>query len=141
VRTPGGIGRGGFFGFEKGEEVNLRWYEKRASSVLIFGLWAKALLGILQFKGLRMSAGTLARRPKAVTLGDLVFCPDVVKEEALREGLSYRAYLSYLVLNGVLPLLGYDHEKSKVREWEMYQIQDELSERFNPRVIKEVKGL
>jgi probable rRNA maturation factor len=70
------------------------------------------------------------------TLGDLVFCPEVIKEEAQREGLSYRAYLSYLVLHGVLHLLGYDHEESKVREREMYRIQDGLFEGFNSRVIK-----
>jgi probable rRNA maturation factor len=65
-----------------------------------------------------------------LSLGDLVFCPTVIEKEAKREKLSYRKYLAYLVLHGILHLLGMDHEKDLTNAEEMYAIQDSLFEDY-----------
>src|SRR3989344_7852845 len=43
-------------------------------------------------------------------LGDLVMCPQVLKKQAKEHGLSFQEELGYMLLHGILHLLGYDHE-------------------------------
>ncbi|MFP5518846.1 MAG: rRNA maturation RNase YbeY [Bdellovibrionia bacterium] len=65
-------------------------------------------------------------------LGELVLCPQVLKEQAREHGLTYQQELTYMVLHGILHLLGYDHEKSKRQEKVMFAIQDEIFEKISP---------
>jgi probable rRNA maturation factor len=44
------------------------------------------------------------------TLGDIVICADIVKQEAKAQGKSEEAHWAHLVVHGTLHLLGYDHE-------------------------------
>ncbi|PIS09850.1 MAG: rRNA maturation RNase YbeY, partial [Bdellovibrio sp. CG10_big_fil_rev_8_21_14_0_10_47_8] len=46
-------------------------------------------------------------------LGELVLCPQVLKKQAKEQGHSFRLELGYMLIHGVLHLLGYDHELSK----------------------------
>ncbi len=62
------------------------------------------------------------------SLGELVICPDVVAEQAREHGLTHWQELGYLLIHGVLHLLGYDHEKSRKRAEEMFAIQDRMFE-------------
>jgi probable rRNA maturation factor len=57
-------------------------------------------------------------------LGELVLCPQVLKRQAREHGLSFREELGYLVLHGVLHLLGFEHERGGRRAKEMYALQD-----------------
>ena len=43
-------------------------------------------------------------------MGDLVFCDEVVRREALEQNKSLCAHYAHLVVHGVLHLQGYDHE-------------------------------
>jgi len=52
-------------------------------------------------------AAVLPARP----LGDLVFCPPVLRAEARAQEKTLRAHWAHLVVHGTLHLLGYDHER------------------------------
>ncbi len=45
-------------------------------------------------------------------LGDLVICPQVLRNEAREQQKSLRAHWAHLVVHGALHLIGYDHERS-----------------------------
>ena len=69
---------------------------------------------------------SFAKDEKAQGLGELVFCLPVIKRQARQHGLSFQAELEYLVIHGVLHLIGYDHEKSQREEKIMMALQDRL---------------
>lgn len=59
-------------------------------------------------------------------LGELVICPQVLKKQAKEHGLSYQQELAYMLLHGVLHLLGYDHEAGGRQAQLMFAIQDDI---------------
>lgn len=60
------------------------------------------------------------------SIGEIVFCPAVLKKQALQNNHTLRRELDYLLIHGLLHLLGYDHEKSVQQEKIMFRIQDRL---------------
>ena len=60
------------------------------------------------------------------SLGELVLCWPTIQEQAKRTGLTERGELGFMVVHGVLHLLGYDHETSAADEAEMFALQDRL---------------
>jgi probable rRNA maturation factor len=60
------------------------------------------------------------------SLGELVFCPQILNSQAIEVGHSYSWELAYMLLHGVLHLLGYEHESSDKDAREMYRLQDRL---------------
>ena len=59
-------------------------------------------------------------------LGDIVLCVEQIKKQAEEHDLHASEELSYLVLHGLLHLLGYDHEESEAEAKKMFRIQDKL---------------
>jgi probable rRNA maturation factor len=64
------------------------------------------------------------------SLGDLVICPEVIKKQAKEHGLSFNQELAYMIIHGILHLLGYDHEKNPREEKIMLDLQDKIFERL-----------
>lgn len=62
------------------------------------------------------------------SLGELVLCWTVLKKQALKHGHSTKFELGYMVLHGILHLLGYDHEKDEIEAIEMFRLQDQIFE-------------
>jgi probable rRNA maturation factor len=60
------------------------------------------------------------------SLGDLAICPQVVRRQAAELDLSFKAELGYMVLHGLLHLLGYDHEGGKREAEKMFRLQDKI---------------
>lgn len=60
------------------------------------------------------------------SLGELVFSIDVLKRQAKDHQLTLNTELGYMVLHGVLHLLGYDHERSVSESKRMFRIQDKV---------------
>lgn len=58
-------------------------------------------------------------------LGDVVLCPDVAQEQALRAGRTSQEELQLLVVHGILHLLGMDHADPD-DEQEMFGLTDRL---------------
>lgn len=69
-------------------------------------------------------------------LGELILCPKVLKKQAKANKHSFNLELGYMLIHGVLHLLGYDHEKSKADEKEMYKIQDKLFDSLKEKLHK-----
>lgn len=63
-------------------------------------------------------------------LGDLVLCPQVLERQAREHGLAFREELGYMVIHGVLHLLGYDHEENARDAERMYALQDAIFEKL-----------
>lgn len=63
-------------------------------------------------------------------LGELVICPQVLQMQAKEHHHGFRAELAYMLIHGVLHLLGHDHERSHKEAQKMFQIQDQLFDRL-----------
>lgn len=59
-------------------------------------------------------------------LGDIVINLPQAKRQALEQGLTLYAEVSWLLIHGLLHLLGYDHEKNKYQAKKMRAMEKEL---------------
>jgi probable rRNA maturation factor len=57
--------------------------------------------------------------PHLPTLGDLVICAQVVREEAEHFGKPLEAHWAHMVVHGALHLVGYDHEAGRREQLRM----------------------
>jgi len=57
-------------------------------------------------------------------LGEIVICPEVVKGNAKKYGMTVRAEMMKVFVHGILHLLGYDHEKTEKEAVIMEKKQD-----------------
>lgn len=58
-------------------------------------------------------------------LGELVLCPAIIVEQAAANRWTQKKEYAYMLLHGVLHLLGYDHETDAEAQ-QMFALQDEL---------------
>ena len=65
---------------------------------------------------------------EAEDLGELVLCPSVLRKQSKDHKLKYEVELGYMVIHGVLHLLGYDHEKTEKEAKKMFRLQDMIFE-------------
>lgn len=72
--------------------------------------------------------GTRKGSKKSQDLGELAVCLPLVKLQAKEHGLSFNEELGYLILHGILHLLGYEHEKGGAAAKRMFRLQDSLFE-------------
>lgn len=75
------------------------------------------------------------------SFGELVMCPLVLKKQAKANKHSEEHEMGYMVLHGILHLLGYDHEADEASAHAMFRLQDEVFEELTrpPRKEKSVK--
>jgi probable rRNA maturation factor len=62
----------------------------------------------------------------AKILGELVLCGEIIKSQAKDHKLSFNEELGYLLIHGVLHLLGYEHEKGGLQAKKMFKLQDQI---------------
>jgi len=55
-------------------------------------------------------------------IGDIILCPSVIRQDALRDEVSYEREMTFVFSHGILHLLGYEHGE------EMFALQDEVCE-------------
>lgn len=60
------------------------------------------------------------------SLGELMVALDVIRAQAKDHGLTLNQELAYMILHGMLHLLGYDHERSEREAKTMFAIQDRV---------------
>jgi probable rRNA maturation factor len=66
-------------------------------------------------------------------VGELVLCPPTIRAQARRTGLGERGELGYMIVHGVLHLLGLDHV-DPAGEARMFALQDQLYARLRAKV-------
>lgn len=72
---------------------------------------------------------------KYVPLGDIVVCPEVIREQAVGFGTTYRQEFCLMVIHSTLHLLGWDHMEEKEKE-EMFLLQEEILASLSEGEIK-----
>jgi probable rRNA maturation factor len=73
---------------------------------------------------------SFASDPSDEAVGELVICPQVISRQAKEHRLLVKEELGYMVLHGLLHLLGHDHERSASAARKMFRLQDEIFERL-----------
>lgn len=93
-----------------GAKLNIQFRKKRqATDVLSFSSFEKGLLG------------------------ELILCHPLIQSQAKQHKLSYRQELGYLILHGMMHLLGFEHEGSARKARVMFAVQDEIFEQLIAR--------
>ncbi|MGZ3772631.1 MAG: rRNA maturation RNase YbeY [Pseudobdellovibrionaceae bacterium] len=101
-------------------ELTLVFLDKKAAKKINFEFRGKDYAtDVLSFDSMEESS-----------LGELILCPEVLKSQAKEHRLSYQSELGYMLLHGVLHLLGYDHETSEEDARKMFALQDSIFERL-----------
>ena len=86
----------------------------------------------LEFRGKNYATDVLSFESPD-SFGELVLCPQVLKAQATEHQLRLQEELGYLVLHGMLHLLGYEHERGGLQERRMYALQDAIFQRLQKR--------
>lgn len=82
-----------------------------------------------QFRGRSYATDVLSfESSESTSLGELVLCWPVLKKQAKEHGLTQNLEMGYMVLHGVLHLLGFDHEGEPTDAQEMFLLQDQMFE-------------
>lgn len=104
--------------------------------ILVFLDAAEAKKLNKQFRGRNYATDVLSFDPiDPGSLGELVICPQVLKKQAKEHGLTFNLELGYMVLHGVLHLLGFEHEENEVDAAEMFKLQDEIFDAISNRYV------
>ena len=56
--------------------------------------------------------------------GEIILCPQVIKENAKKYGEDFKKELNRVFIHGILHILGYDHEKGGKEEEKMTEKQE-----------------
>ena len=113
----------------KKEKVPLKLHE--LTLVFLDSRQAKKLNN--QFRDKDYATDILSFEGDGEKLGELILCPSVLKRQATEHGHSFRAELGYMLIHGVLHLLGYEHEGSKAQARKMFALQDQVFDRMRSK--------
>ncbi|MDO5720736.1 MAG: rRNA maturation RNase YbeY [Actinomycetaceae bacterium] len=80
---------------------------------------------VMSFPMDELRPGTEEHPTPAGVLGDVVICPQVARQQALRAGHSTAEEMLLLTVHGILHLLGYDHATAE-EEQVMFALQRQL---------------
>jgi len=77
-------------------------------------------------KALSVKSYDAINAQRTTLLGDVVINLQAAKRQAPEHGLSFTGELRWLLIHGILHLIGYDHERSKYAERKMRTKEREL---------------
>ena len=63
------------------------------------------------YRGKDEPTNVLSFKEEEFGLGELVLCPAVIRKNAAKYGITFKAELCRIFIHGLLHLLGYDHAK------------------------------
>lgn len=75
--------------------------------------------------------------PSKELTGEIVICPEKVEEEAKKLGNNFPDYALFIMIHGVLHILGFDHEKEEER-LRMEKLEESLFSEVKTIIKKEV---
>ncbi len=85
---------------------------------------------VLSFPFAEGADASLASLP-VKELGDIIISVDTALRESIEYKQTFHERLSWLVIHGMLHLLGYDHERSENDEKEMFDKENDLLDKLN----------
>lgn len=107
------------------KKIGKDFYKKELIIVMLESAEAKKLNK--QFRGKNYATDVLSfEGMEPNSLGELIFCAPVLKRQAKEHDLSFRKEFAYLLLHGLLHLLGYEHEGDERAAKKMYALQDDI---------------
>ena len=68
------------------------------------------------YRGRDKAANVLSFKEPEFGLGELVICPAVVRKDAKKYDILFTSAMTWMVIHGVLHLLGYTHKTMEKRE-------------------------
>ncbi len=68
-----------------------------------------------------------------VLLGEIFLCPDYLRHQAKAQGNLWSDEMLYLLIHGLLHILGYDHENQIDERQEMFSLQNHLFAKLRPK--------
>ncbi|KKW21883.1 MAG: putative rRNA maturation factor [Parcubacteria group bacterium GW2011_GWA1_51_12] len=86
---------------------------------------------VLSFPVYKTLAELRADPSPDVQLGDIVVCPAVIHKEARRIGSEFYAQFFWMMLHGILHLLGCDHERGAREHARMEALEHQVLRRFH----------
>ena len=105
--------------------------KKEKDLIVVFVTSAKMKKLNSQFRGKNKHTDILSFEPiEESSLGELVLCLPVLKKQAKDHKLSLNHEIGYMLIHGILHLLGYDHETSAKDAKRMFKIQDALFDKL-----------
>lgn len=69
--------------------------------------------------------------------GEILVCPILIREEAKKQGNSYKYQMTWMILHGMIHLAGLHHEKSRL----LSEKTEELEQKILDRLFKKVGRL
>jgi probable rRNA maturation factor len=63
------------------------------------------------YRGKNKPTNVLSFAEEELGLGELVLCPAVIRKDAAKYGITFKAELTRIFIHGMMHLVGYDHEK------------------------------
>lgn len=115
------------------KHVRSQWKKKNLTVVFLNSSAAKKINLEFRKKNYATDVLSFAGVDVGSDLGELVLCPDVLKRQAKEHELSFRLELGYMLIHGVLHLLGYDHENNPQDAQQMFDLQDRLFARLSDK--------
>ncbi len=98
-------------------ELNLQYRGKDKTTDVLSFPQIKQFEQLEQFERFELSP---------IPLGDIVINLHQAKRQAKEHGLSFYDEITWLLIHGLLHLLGYDHEKNKYHARKMREMEKEL---------------
>lgn len=86
-----------------------------------------------KFQSPKATAELLPHGSEELLLGDVVINLQAAQRQAAEHGLSFKEELRWLLVHGILHLIGYDHERSKYAEKKMRGKEKKLLSYMNKR--------
>ena len=108
----------------RNKKIGGQFYKKELSIVFLSTAEAKRINS--KFRKKKYATDVLSFEGQFDLLGDLILCSNIVKKQAASHNLAYRQEAAYLVLHGLLHLLGYEHERGGAQAKKMFAIQDKI---------------
>jgi probable rRNA maturation factor len=62
-----------------------------------------------RYRGNDVPTDVLSFEVDSEMMGDVIICPSIAKEQAVKYGQTFKQEMSLLLVHGILHLLGYDH--------------------------------
>ncbi|MCL2784661.1 MAG: rRNA maturation RNase YbeY [Propionibacteriaceae bacterium] len=84
---------------------------------------------VMSFPMDELRPGSPNTEPPLGVLGDIVLCPSVTERQAVQTGRTAQEEADYLLVHGLLHLLGFDHGEPAAKEV-MFSVNDQIIEEW-----------